>query len=490
MQKIILHCLLLSSLMCTASVAQDLGAGLEEALMRTATIPLPKAIDPFITLALEADTVALAGLEIGVNIKEKEILDAMLSATRPEELRLRKRHRALRAIKSKLNQIKRDRELEARKAEEDGWDPFYAVFKAQPLQVPGTSRFELLRDGDEANEPFSAIVRPVFGGSGTSLVPVTAASFEATLSPSSTAGQLDISIAGFQLDIESFEIANGLSTGPNRGRLFESSSGQRGTIDPATGRFEFAFEGAFTNDLHDASAPIVFFVLASGILNTASGEVTIVADDPMLVPVPSERAVLGEPSLGAAAIMSFDQQTRTVRFEDNLGDGESPDVAMVRYSDGTYAARRTAEPLIGARLVIQPLRIRSDDGSRRFVFENSGVEFRVGTDVRFTGELVEPTIDGSSGQFLADLVPSSTNAGASRFLGEFGGPIRVQLATGVGVFDLLALTEDFRVSGRMPYVDLMHITGTPATSGPNPIVIGLVVAALIALVIYLIRRRP
>ena len=67
--------------------------------------------------------------------------------------------------------------------------------------------------------------------------------------------------------------------------------------------------------------------------------------------------------------------------------------------------------------------------------------------------------------------------------------MQVQLATGVGVFDFLAVTEDFTAAGRMPYVDLMHVTGT-ASKTSNLVLIGVVLALIAALTFFLIRRRP
>lgn len=64
-----------------------------------------------------------------------------------------------------------------------------------------------------------------------------------------------------------------------------------------------------------------------------------------------------------------------------------------------------------------------------------------------------------------NLVVDRANARSSKLMAEveaLKGSILIQLAMGIGTFDLMGLTEGFTVSGTMPFLDVLYgTTGMP-----------------------------
>jgi hypothetical protein len=479
----------------------DIRGGIDEALNRVVTLPLPQALDPLITVAQELDTIALA-VANGLLVRKLEELlleeiDAAASRDRRREISVRRRIQAVRQLQSAFSRMKRERELKERKAAEDGWDPFFAVFRAVgPLSVPGNNRFELVVAPDEGADAFAAIVRPVFGGDVSVVVPVTRGTLEATLRPGAAPDALDVDLTRLDLRIEPYEIAPGLSSGPNTVALMPGSAAA-GRLDTASGRFDYRFAGTIVNDISTSDRPTLFFAHAAGVLNRETSEVSISADDPMLVPLPASRAIRGQPGWSTAVATAFDAATRAVTFRNAIHLDARPRIALARYADGSYASDPGADPAVGAELLLDPLIVDRATGARGFAFRDSTARIRAGATMLLEGTVENISLDGDTGEFFGELRPRAINAGGSRLLGEIdatGTPILLQFSTGVGAFDLLDWTNALSTSADMPEIDLAHGTAgmLPRDRRRRPARLTLVGVLLLALGLLLRRllRRP
>lgn len=454
--------------------AQSLIDQLETALVQVATgIAIPAAISPLVAAATSADNLAVAGLEIYAGQKRTKLeLEMGLgqgSSARKKRGVIKKQQKAIDALLGDLNKIKRARK---RKKKKKGhrWDPFFAVFKPTgPLNIPGTTTFTLVTDGGEEDQATISLV-----GDEISYMEVLSGSFTMNLSPAGNRNTLQVDVTNFEYTYSAFDV-DGRSTGINHGYMLPGRE-TRGEVDLSTGSFDFWFEGAVTNDLYDQNNPILFFSHALGYFAPSDGETLVIADGPVLIPFLPRQAVQGEPEWAAATQLSFDARSGTVTINDHITGEQPPRIALIRYSDGSYASVDHSDPALGARLEIAPLRVQSQgrqaQGQMQFQFADAAVTLRAGQQVLLQGTLQGIELDAESGEFYGDLVVERVNARSSKLMAEIqakGGVIEIELAGGPGTFDLMAMTQGFTVSATVPFQDLTYGTadGTDNNEAPR-----------------------
>jgi hypothetical protein len=481
---------------CSQSSAQDIEAGIDEVLNQVITLPLPQVLGPIITVAQELDTLALSAANGLLVRKIEEIQHEEIDAgnDRTRLLIARKRMRAARRMQRIFSQQKAQKAADERKEKEDGWDPFFAVLTTtDPIRIPGSLHFELLNDSEEGNRPFSALIQPVWGGSGGEVADVTLVEADVDLLATSDPRKLDVNLSSLRLGIASFFLTEGLATGPNIVTPFWEHNNGVGSLDPISGAFELRFEAQMTNDLYSDNLPILTFINAIGVLHSAFMEVTVSADDPMLVPVPQDRAVINKPSWGGAVMISFDAQSNTLTWVDPVTRSGPPHISLARYNDGSYSVRKSDDQAIGATLNFDPVVLSGNSGSRSLNFANSRLQIRKGTNVLLEGELQDIAIDGITGEFFGTLTVTNADLNGSRLIREMNAsqtPIQLQFSTGVGAYDLVELTNEFSVSANVA-VDLSHGTAgvLPPIPSPNSPILALFFAIALIIVVVLFRRQ-
>jgi len=441
--------------------------------------PIPGVIAPLVTAAESADSLAIAGLEIWLAQRERQILLQMASTPPGAAYNaLLRQLKAVQAMKAAVAAIKMRRTQEEKQKQEDGWDPFIArYFATGPLVIPGPNSFTLALDGladlpgDAPPGPMVALVTPPFAGITEPYIAVTASSATAMFTPApGPPGSLNVEITTFSQTIGPFDLAPGVSTGPNLASLNEfgsTSTGMFTIASPIGGIVDMNWEGKYNNAIHTGRSPILFFAASHGVLYL-TGAATMVADDPMIVPMPPSVVPKGEPWLRGGAVYSFDAATMTMRVNENTvvvsaGPPVHPDIAMMRDSEGRHTYRPVEDIAVGGTLVIPPMPYMGMVGAAHtfgdvpFSVVNGILTLLEGT-VR--GITLDPTTLAFEG--VLDVTPTAYPV-FSRSCNQImnaPGPRRLVFATAGTVVDLIEVTASFTTSGTMPWPEIFALEAT------------------------------
>jgi len=462
----------------------------ETVLQQAVTTPLPGVIWPLIDAARDANTAAVARLEITVAQRECAIKDIYLRAeTREEQAGLERQEKACLEIKSELARIKNQRtarKQKIREAKEGGQlCPFHGRFYVSPRPDDWNNTIyetHLLIDGfgdipgDDPPGPVFNVVTRVFGGRYKAhFVPALEGTLRVWSDEASwwsTYPNFTLYMENFGFKMDSFEIAPGVSTGANYAVLNPFGSPPVGQYSFATARFEIRLEGMFTNNLYNRSAPILFFASFFGCVPPVGwggggggdcpeffAEAAVGADNPMIVPLIGRAAEPGLPKVMGAHVMEFDYDTHTITLLENTTLQPYPDVAMARYEDGSYTINPEAEPAIGARVLVERLSLIDESPPGVFNFEDTTIRIEKGSAgeenlvTLLTGVLRKPVVDEKAGGFFAELEITEVSD-SSLVLSQINNSkgIKVmQIAAGAAVYDLIELTQRFNTdTGYIP----------------------------------------
>lgn len=446
---------------------------------------IPGVIAPLVTAAENADTVAVAALEIHLARLERQLLLQMASTPPgPAYNALLRRLKAVQAMKAAMAAIKTRRAAEEKKKQEDGLDPFYArYFATGPLAVPGHNSFVLALDGiedlpgDSPAGPMVALVTPPFSGITEPIIPVLFSAATALFTPAAgQPGSFNVEISAFSQTIGSFDVAPAMPTGLNFASINEFGSPATGKFSPTGpigGIVDMQWEGKYVNDVHGGRSPILFFASSHGVL-FASGSAVMVADDPMIVPMPPSLVPQGRPWLRGGAIYAFDINTSTLRINENTlvvetGPVVHADIAMMRDSEGRHTYRPAEDPAVSAKLVLPPIPYT---GVAEGIHTFADVPFSIqsGPNILLEGMLTDITLDPATLVFegLLDITPAiyPLFSRSCNQIMHATGPTRLAFAAGGTTADLIELTDGFTISGTMPWPEIFAIETSGGTACP------------------------
>jgi len=354
--------------------------------------------------------------------------------------------------------------------------------------------------GDDPNGPISAVATPTFVGCEGDSVPALEGKLTVWGDEDSYYRNYPrVSLYfgsgedGFTYKMGSFEIAPGVWTGINRAILNPVGSPPVGEYNFDTRLFEIRFECTLTNDLYSSSVPILFFASIFGGFPRVGdggccpdeyryGGAFVAADVPMLVPLIGDRVERGLPKIMGAHVLERDADTNRLRLLENTTLQPDADIAMVRYSDGSYTIDPTVDESVGAHVVVEPLLFTSESPAGVFNFADTAI--RIAEKKAFiayyneyeepvydynyidilTGFLRNPVLNGNTGGFFADLEITEVS-GSSPVLEQIynsNGKKMMQIAVGAAAYDLVKLIELTEgrsgvVYGRMAWPELFHI---------------------------------
>lgn len=473
-KRLVFSFLVTWSLVAPQGSAQSVRDVFEQVLQQVVTIPVPDAIAPFVTIAQNADTLAVASLEIYAAQREKRILREMCGANRQREAELKRQWEAIQRMKSTMVRIKRQRAAEERRAKEDGWDPFAGrLIATAPMQIPGLNTFVLLNDGlgempgDDPVGPAVSIVTPDHAGSDAFTIPLLDATVTVLFQPSIVApGSFDVLVQGFRADMAPYDVAPGTSTGPNHAELNPHGSAARGTYDRVAGEFSLQIEGMITNAFYPPQRPILWFANLFGCLDESTGICHVICDDPMIAPLPPQQVPVDQPKLMGAHRLAFDGATRRLHLLENTTNAPGADVAMIRRSDGTYLFDRSMDDVLGAQILVDPLQLIGQPDPGVFAFADTPMRIEAFGGVLATGILVQPTLSLGRGSLVAgwDLQTVTSPSPVLNELASAIDPLLFQIALGPAAYDLLIVTNDFQASGRLEIPETFHL-GVPPCQG-------------------------
>lgn len=463
---------------------EDLINFFEAVINQLVHAPLPAGISELVTLAENSDTVAVASLQIHAGNRRKQILIQMCGANQLTAARLARQLKAIDEVISKLSRIKAQRRRDAKKAEEEGWDPaFIRLGAGQSFTGAGSYTFNLLDDGffdlpgDDVPGSIAAVMTPAANDFREFIVPITSASVGIDFVPTIDPGVFDLMMTSFQIGLDPYEMFPGSSTGINLVTPFVSGSAPVGTYDASTCLLEGRFEGMITNDLTSgAGAPMVFFADLVGTLEDSSGTIMASTMDPMIIPLPPHLVPPEAPKLMGAHVFEFDAELGRLQLLENTSLLPGADVAMVRYRDGTYGWEFETDLAVGAVLNVTPLDYLGTGPGGVHLFSDAAITLENSGIVLMTGVLVEPMLFPEAGHFRARFEVTS-DGGVSRAVTEIATAVQgfreFQLASGPGAYDLVEVTQGFTVSAAMPWPELFHLgvenpmAANLADSGPN-----------------------
>jgi hypothetical protein len=457
----------------------------ESVLDQAIISPLPDAIGPLVSAAETADTNEIAAVEIAVANRERMIRGIYLLAPRDLQFKLGRQKKACAEIKSELIRIKNQRTVRKQKAmgarEGGRWNLFHGRFHVSPAPDDYySSDYEiwLLDDGfidirgDDPPGPISAVVTLASTGYEADYVPAR----DCTLT---IRGDQDswydnyphilLHIDNLTYKMDSFEIAPGVWTGINTAVLNPFGSPPVGVFDIAysdSGQLGIRLEGMFTNDLYSRTTPILFFASIFGGVprEGTSGwgdfteEAMAAADAPMIVPLIGRAVEQGLPKLMGAHVLEFSARGMLTLLE-NTTLKPNADIAMVRYNDGSYEFNPRVDEALGSHVVIEPLSYIGESPPGAFNFSDAPIRIIKGRNPILTGFLRNPVLDAGNGGFFADL-EITTVSGSSTVLAQIGrndGTKAMQIAVGAVAYDLVMLTDGFRIPGRMPWPEVFHL---------------------------------
>jgi len=466
--------------------AQTLEDIFAEVLDLALITPLPAVICPLVRAAEQADSGALAALEISVGQHERQLVMDFLGVGIDRQSQIDRRKKACAQIKTELMRIKNERTSWAQKvreAKEGGqFLSLHGRVEVSPLPSNWNTYYEtwLIRDsfsqlpGDDPNGPIAAVLS------------LTSASCEGlsiqwlksdiTVWGSEESFYNDyphvkFNFSGFDLRLDSFETHPGYWTGVNNAQINPFGSDMAAVYDFDTGRFDIRFEGMLTNELYNNAKPILFFASMFGAVPGDGGGgyideyftagASVGADVPMLVPLPDDLTETNLPRVMGAHVLEFNAEDGTLRLLENTTLQPNADIAMVRYRCGGYTVNPSVDEAVGAQVVVDPFLYTGE--SPPGVFNFSDVAIRIDnysrTHTLLTGFLRNPVLYAGSGGFFADLEITEV-LGSSAVLSHVNnstGTKVMQIAVGAAAYDLVELTDGFTVSGRLPWPELFHL---------------------------------
>lgn len=470
----------------------------ETVLELATTTPLPSAICPLVMAAKFSDTDKVAALELTVAEREHGIVEEYLTAGRDRQAQLERQKKACAQIKSELIKIKNRRAARAQKAREakegDRWFSFHGRFEISPPPseyYSWTYETWLLNDGfgdipgDDPPGPISAVLTPTFIRCDGDSVPVLSSSLTVWGSEDdywNNWPHFRLYFGEFSYEMASFDIAPGVPTGVNRAILNPVGSPPVGEYNFDTRQFEMRLEGMLTNDLYNHSVPILFFAsIFGGVGQETYGDdwpyiskAPVAANVPMIVPLIGNRVEWGLPKVMGAHVLEWDADTNRLRLLENTTLVPDADIAMVRYSNGSYSICPAVDESLGARVVVDPLLYIDESPAGVFNFSDAAIRIEKKGSINchdednyiaiLTGFLRKPVLNGNTGGFFADLEITEVS-GSSPVLEQIynsNGKKVMQIAVGAAAYDLVKLMELTKghtgvVAGRVPWPELFHI---------------------------------
>jgi hypothetical protein len=451
------------------------------------TSPIPDAVAPLITLAQNADELAVDAMAIAIGKAERELL-----IQSPKPPNLEKQLKALQTLKAQNRRIKRT--INPPHKEQDD-DPFFGAMLANaPIILPGPGgsvTVGLNLDTSATDPDLTPTAFLVISGQVLQLTP-TGLSADITIAHSGTPGVFDIQVNDFSYTLPSFDFA-GVPSGPTTAALNTAQGPPLGRVQllPGSsdlGMFDLRLGVELSNDLYGgtgAPAPAIpGFAQVRGQLDFAQGRAVIVAEDPILVPG-KPGLLIPIPMFAAPTMAVFDPATSSVRFENMFFDaeagfdtGEDPEIAFLRFADGSYGTLdNSTDRLLDASVLISDLRIASQtpdlvtfDPSMLIIEDDDGVLLRAA--------LVNITLTTATGDFFAhlDLQDPSfvADAGESPLLQQFLAATEPQLqllgpqAAGV----LYLASEHFTQFGQLTTLDFINGLGVPEPNGAALLLFG------------------
>ena len=454
--------------------AQVLRNAFENMLTGVVTMPIPRALGPVVTLAQNADSLAVSGLETYVGIRERQLRLQQCGANRQRAAQIERQLRAIARLKAALNRIKRKRARDARKAKEDGWDPFVGRMAVQgPLNIPGMNNFILLDDGfgdmpgDSPQGPTVSLVTPEFAEPRDITVKVLGGIATMEFQPTPVAHMFQLVAHGIGIDFDSYDAAPSMPTGINRCDLNPLGSPPMGEYNALTGEFELRVEGTLTNNFYPQSRPVLWFATIFGCLDTNLGEAYISCDDPMIAPMPQPVAP-GQPKLMGAHVLSFDANTNQLVLLENTTLQPGADIAMTRQQNGNYMYDPSFDNMIGASLLVDPLQLTGQPQPGVFEFADTPIQIDLNNTIVCSGFLRSPTLSVHTGSFMAQWDILNGTPSISPTLDELlntpGVDKLFQIAVGPAAYDIITITNNFTTSAQLPFPETFHI-GVPPCQG-------------------------
>lgn len=455
---------------------QDLINFLDSVLDQIVTAPFPPGISELITMAQNAPTLAVSGLEIysGFKMRDLDLADCGASAARRRTNALRRQ--ALQKIQSDLCRIKMQRRQDEKKAEEESWFSF-SMRMGTTLPFPGSGNYSFyFLPHDSIPGPTAELVTPADNNHRQYSVPCSGS---ADIFFISTADPEVFELPSFWLfvDFASHEMYPGMSTGSNRNDIWASGA----TYDASTCLISGMAEGRITNDLDPpfSASHAVFFGSMSGSFDDSSGALDISSSGPVIMPLPPDRVPRNAPKMMGAHVLDFDAGLGQLRLLENSSLAPNADVAMVRYGDGTYLEYVSGvDDAIRAKVIVAPLSYLGTGAGGTHLFSDAVVtlEGEYGWPLLMSGVLTDPVLDPAAGHFRAGF-QVTFDGGHSRVVteiaGESGGFKEFQIASGPGAFDMVEATAGFTVSASSPWPEIFHLgvenptSANLAESGPN-----------------------
>jgi len=476
-----------------AAQAQTLEDIFDEVLDLALIAPLPAAICPLVRAAEQADSDALATLEITVGQHERQLVMDFLGAGIDRQSQIDRQKKACAQIKTELIRIKNERTTWAQKvreAKEGGqFLSLHGRVEVSPLPNNWNSYYEtwLIRDsfsqlpGDDPNGPIAAVLSLTSAGCEGHSIQWLKSDVKIWGSDESFYNDYPHvkfyfcgGSGGFDLRLDSFETHPGCWTGVNSAVVNPFGSGMVAVYDFDTGRFDIRFEGMFTGELYNGTRPILFFASLFGAVvgNGNGGYVdeyftagaSIGADVPMLVPLPYDLAETDLPRVMGAHVLQYNACSRELLLLENTTLAPGADIAMVRYDDGSYAIDPTVEMTIGQRVEVEPLLYIDESPPGCYNFADAGVAITrdIGSGARqamLSGRLRNVVLNTTSGGFFADLEITGVLTGSTLLAQLYGSSATtvMQIAVGAPVHDLVELTEGFTVCASLPGPELFFL---------------------------------
>lgn len=423
---------------------------------------VPQAISPIVAFAEDADTQAVAFLELWVNYRRKE-----LEGTAEREAAGGKISRATMIgcqfadqLASRIEGVKRSRSRTNKKVEEDGKDPFTALYSTEARVLSGEMIFSLSQRPE--NSKSASVITPVWAGEDVRLVPVQKSQFTVALSGGSRR-QVPVVLKSLDYELASYELGAGLSTGNNIAQHWTEFSPGRGSFDPKTGSFEFHFEVAQRNSLNAGKAPWLNFVHVFGTYSLAQQEALVFTQGKSLALAPESKKIANEPAAYAGTYLQFDHGKKLLTVTDHITGDRNCHLSCVRYADGSYALQKKDDPILGATVIVSPLKLTRTVSEGVWEFETATVSIRKGGRFWMQAQLEKPVLDSKAGEFGGKLAKPSFNEDEnepSTFLTELQTRkenLFLQLGSGPDVFDLTRLTDNFKSSGVMPFHSILNL---------------------------------
>jgi hypothetical protein len=460
----------------------DWGAAIQEMFNQLVQSAIPDAVAPLVTIAENADELAVDAMAIALGVAEREVLNELASS--PTNKALEKRLKALQQLKAQNRRIKRT--INPPHKEQDD-DPFFgAMVAGMPITLPpiGSSiNLQMQLDQSETDPDLTPAAYLVFSGMISELAP-TELNADITIHRDDDSGRLRLEVHDFSYVLPSFEI-EGFATGVTTASLDNTLGAPMGVVELVDGNsdvglVELRLGVQLANNLYCPAGPvgpsIPGFAQVRGMLDFAAGRAVISAEDPVLTPG-KPGLVQQFPMFAAPTMAVFDPAGGTVRFEDMFFDlqagfdtGEDPRVAFIRFRDDSYGTfENSTDRILGATVSIGDLHIASQSDTT-VVFDPSEIVIEDASGLLLRAPLENIVLEVLTGNFFADLDVDDpaffADVVGSPLLAQFLAATRPQLqllspqAAGV----LYLASEEFTVLAQSTTIDFINGMGVPEPS--------------------------